>query len=173
MRAGCKSESGLTKADFNKTLLNRFTMKCGKINERGCIPWLGGRTRKGYGYLRYDGMLKTTAHRIAWVLKRSDIPSEILVLHKCDNPSCVNPDHLFLGSPQQNTDDMVSKNRHAWRKRMPWQKLGIEDGLKISELRNSGYSQQRVADSLGVSRALISLIESGKIKHSKQIFESI
>jgi len=168
LRTGCKSVVGLSRSQFNETLFRRFARKCGIPDENGCIPWLGTRTNKGYGLLQVSGRdsKKTVAHRISWVLSRGDLPPEVLVLHRCDNPSCVNVDHLFLGSPKQNTEDMISKGRHFWRDRLPWQKLDGIDGAKIRELRRSGFTQQKIADLLGVSRPLISMIESGKVKHS-------
>ena len=171
MRCGCKSDSGLSSTEFNGTLSKRFALKCGPMDSNGCIPWVSTKTSKGYGLLRVasTGSKKTGAHRIAWVLENGDLPPEVLVLHRCDNPSCVNPDHLFLGSPKENTEDMVKKNRHAWGKPLPWQKLNAEDGKKILELRLAGYMQQKVADLFGVSRPLISLIESGKVKHSASV----
>lgn len=171
MRTGCKSGAGLSRSEFNETLPQRFELKCGAADARGCIPWLGSRTQKGYGTLRTNAKgSKTCAHRIAWVLKRADLSAEILVLHRCDNPSCVNVDHLFLGSPQQNTDDMVSKGRHSWRLRTPWQKLDAADVKQARDLRRSGRTQQAVADLLGVSRSLISLIESGRVHNSMPAF---
>jgi DNA-binding XRE family transcriptional regulator len=168
MRVGCRSESGLSKAEFNHTLRRRFELKCGVSDARGCIPWLATKTSKGYGILQVAGAgsTKTVAHRIAWVLRHGDLAPEVLVLHRCDNPSCVNADHLFLGSAKHNTEDMVAKGRHSWRNGTPWQKLTAADGARIRELRNAGHTQQYVADLMGVSRPLISLIESGKVKHS-------
>jgi DNA-binding XRE family transcriptional regulator len=155
---------GLSKSDINETTKRRFELKCGKPNANGCIPWLAGKTHGGYGYLRTNGRgTTTTAHRIAWVLKRGDIPPEILVLHRCDNPSCVNVDHLFLGSEKQNTADMVSKRRHGWRNGTPWQKLYAGDWERIKELRHMRYTQREVAAYFGVSLSLISQMERGKL----------
>lgn len=167
--AGCLSVTGLSKADFNESVERRFASKCGAPDANGCIPWTASGTAKGYGVLRINGDkngLRSTAHRIAWVLKNGDIPAGVMVLHRCDNPSCVNADHLFLGSPQDNTADMVSRDRHAWRVRTPWQKLNATDGERIRDLRRAGCTQQEIADWLDVSRPLISMIESGKIRHS-------
>jgi hypothetical protein len=173
LRTGCKSGSGLSRSEFTETLLRRFEAKCGAADANGCIPWLGHCTRKGYGILRFNkDHHKTTAHRIAWVLKRGDLSPEILVLHRCDNPSCVNVEHLFIGSPQANTDDMVRKQRHSWRERTPWQKLKAADVERILDLRRIGHTQQQVADELKVSRPLISLIESGRIKHAARVMLS-
>jgi DNA-binding XRE family transcriptional regulator len=82
----------------------------------------------------------------------------------------VNVEHLFLGSPSDNTKDMMDKNRHGWREGTPWQKLNSVDGERISDLRLSGCTQQEAADWFGVSRPLISLIETGKISHSRHLF---
>lgn len=172
-RVGCISGSGLSTADFNETLSRRFASKCGVPDARGCIPWLGTRTDKGYGTLRINSKgPKSTAHRIAWALKNGDIPPELCVLHHCDNPSCVNADHLFLGSPLENSRDMVRKGRHVWRSMLPWQKLMSVDGERIKDLRAAGSTQQEIADWLGVSRPLISLIENGLIKHSQYAFSA-
>lgn len=159
---------GLSKSDFNSTLPLRFKRKCGKSIDNGCIPWNGYKTKTEYGIIRLSGggSKKTTAHRVAWVLINGDISPEILVLHKCDNPSCVNVDHLFIESAKDNTEDMVNKERHSWRYKLPWQKLDSSHKQLVSNLREQGLSQQSVADFLGVSRPLISLIENGKIKYS-------
>lgn len=169
MRFGCLSQFGLKKTEFNDTLLRRFKSKCGAATASGCIPWTGYKTTTGYGVLRVasKGSRKTTAHRIAWVIERGDLDPEMLVLHRCDNPSCVNVEHLFLGSPKENTDDMVSKRRHAWRDGQPWQKLTAQDAARIRDLRRSGLTQQKIADQFGVSRPLISLIEHGHIQYAQ------
>lgn len=160
--------AGLSGSEFNETLPIRFALKCGQPDANGCIPWLGWKMSTGYGRLQYSGApyKGTTAHRVAWVLKRGDIPPEISVLHKCDNPSCVNVDHLFLGTQLVNVADMVSKGRQAWRYRTPWQKLDANDGGRIRDLRQMGRTQQQIADWFGVSRPLISMILAGRIQHS-------
>lgn len=162
------NSAGLRRSDCSKTLQARFDAKCAKPNSNGCIEWLGTKTRGGYGLLRSGpaGSIRTTAHRFAWVLKRGDLSPEILVLHACDNPSCVNVDHLFLGKPVANTHDMIRKGRHGWRRGTPWQKLCEVDAERINDLRRSGHTQQTVADWFGVSRPLISLVESGKVNYA-------
>lgn len=78
-------------------------VKVGKKNE--CWPWLGGKTRGGYGDDRRKTLGVRRAHRAAWVAKYGYIP-ELQVLHKCDNRICCNPNHLYLGDHQDNMDDM-------------------------------------------------------------------
>ncbi len=170
LRTGCKSQSGLSRQAFNKSLYQRFALKCGHADASGCIPWLGRTTNKGYGVLRTAGgdSLRTTAHRFAWVIARGDLEPNQCVLHRCDNPACVNVEHLFVGSPKENTEDMVEKGRHSWRKALPWQKLAASDVHRISEMRSAGLTQQQVANSLGVSRPLISMIEHGRIRYALQ-----
>ena len=168
MRNGCESIDGLSRSEFNETLEARFRSKCGAPDSRGCIPWTAHKSKTGYGSLLLAsvGSKKTCAHRIAWVLAKGDLPPKVLVLHRCDNPSCVNVDHLFLGSQKANMEDMVSKQRHPWRAGITYRKLNATDGERIRDLRRAGCTQQEVADWLGVSRPLISLIESGKVQHS-------
>ncbi len=162
---------GLHLSDASASIRQRFEAKCGKPNNAGCIEWLGSKTRGGYGVLRLagKGSARTTAHRIAWVLKRGVIAPEILVLHKCDNPSCVNVDHLFLGTPENNTHDMMAKNRHGWRNGMPWQKLNATDAERMRDMRRAGHKQQQIADWMNVSRPLVSMVLAGKFKYSQSV----
>ena len=79
-----------------------------------CWLWTGSRNPKGYGHFGLGGQC-TQAHRAAWILTNGAIPDGLCVLHKCDNPPCVRPDHLFLGTNADNMADMVSKGRAAQR----------------------------------------------------------
>ena len=80
--------------------------------EQGCWVWRGRRTRFGYGQFEFRGRT-WVAHRLAWTLLRGTIPDGLCVCHICDNPPCVNPEHLFVTTYQGNSDDMVRKERQA------------------------------------------------------------
>ncbi len=75
-----------------------------------CVVWTAAKNKDGYGYLRVRTKI-WKAHRYAWVLVNGPIPPEVCVCHRCDNPSCVNVEHLFLGTHQENMQDMVEKGR--------------------------------------------------------------
>lgn len=95
------------------TWQERFNQYVSKTpDENGCILWLACKNSKGYGNFRFNGSMQLS-HRISWILNRGYIPSGMGVLHTCDNPPCVNPNHLYLGTTQDNTKDMVKRNRQS------------------------------------------------------------
>lgn len=79
----------------------------------GCFLWLGYANEKGYGFLNTSRLIgkPLLAHRAAWLVKHGEWPT-LCVLHKCDVPCCVNPDHLWLGTRKENNQDMTAKGRH-------------------------------------------------------------
>jgi hypothetical protein len=127
------------------------------VMDSGCWEWQAYVMRNGYGQVGYNKRVLYT-HRVAWELAFGD-PGEGYVLHRCDNRKCVNPEHLFLGTFQDNMDDMVSKGRHAHGKRNGHVKL-TEDQVK--EIRSSEETGRALAKRFGVSEATVSMAKHRK-----------
>lgn len=99
-----------------KPLEERFWTKVTKSED--CWEWVGYVDKQsGYGKIAMRPDPPTGAHRVSWLLHNGPIPEDMWVLHSCDNRKCVRPDHLFLGTPEDNAKDMVSKDRDK-----PWQR---------------------------------------------------
>ncbi len=81
-----------------------------KISQSGCWLWAMSKDKDGYGLSWLNGAFRR-AHRVSWQLNRGPIPTGLMVLHKCDIPSCVNPKHLFLGNQKENIADALRKKR--------------------------------------------------------------
>jgi hypothetical protein len=145
----------------HKPLSERFwdAVEVGPRND--CWEWRNYRNALGYGVIGVGGKPKL-AHRIAWELSNSKaVPNGALVCHKCDNPACCNPSHLWLGSNNENMQDMVSKGRSRSLRgaENPNSKLSANDVLSIrTRYTAGGISQQALADEYGVSQRAISLV---------------
>ena len=90
------------------SLAEKISTKAIQVGE--CLIWQGQKDKRGYGFLRLEGHLQR-AHRIAFELRHGPITAGMVILHTCDNPSCVNPDHLSMGTQLANVRDMLSKGR--------------------------------------------------------------
>lgn len=122
----------------------------------GCWTWQAGKDRQGYGI--FAGPNSARAHRASWELFRGPIPSGAIICHHCDNPGCVNPAHLFLGTPKQNTADMLRKGREAKGARHGLAKLTDQKVRDIRRLHGAGVSQYDLADLFRVSQPAIGAI---------------
>lgn len=88
-----------------------FWDKVKKYDSDKCWDWLGCKNKQGYGKIGIGPSECVNAHRVSWVIHNGQIPDDMFVCHKCDNPSCTNPEHLFLGTRQDNINDMMIKKR--------------------------------------------------------------
>lgn len=87
------------------------------VPESGCWLWMTAQTEKGYGKGRYPGYVTRRAHKLSWIAFRGEVPENLIVCHKCDTPSCINPNHLYLGTNAQNQADKRRKISEAYAKR--------------------------------------------------------
>lgn len=128
----------------------------------GCWEWAASKTKNGYGKMGRGGSMYS-AHRVSWELHNGPIQDGLCVLHRCDNRGCVNPDHLFLGTQQDNLRDMCRKGRNnsARGERSGSSKL-TEDGVReIRRLNKKGFGHAEVGRMFGVSATAISCINRG------------
>lgn len=144
---------------------DRFWSKVDKTKGEGsCWVWLASKDKDGYGWftIRSPGSDRKTfaAHRIAWVLTSGQIPEGLCVLHTCDNSSCVNPQHLFLGTHFENHRDKVRKSRQARGKIHGRTKLTEDDVRSIRRLKSVGWLPHELGEAYGVSEAAVRLIVS-------------
>jgi len=103
---------------MKKSVKDRFLDKISIEPNSGCWLWTAGADEHGYGQMNADAEgFPRAAHRIAWILFRGPIPDGICVCHQHDDPWCVNPDHLFLGTQKDNMDDKMRKGRHSNQKK--------------------------------------------------------
>jgi hypothetical protein len=139
---------------MHKSIEERFWAKV--IKTESCWLWQGGKNRGSYGHFNITrGTSKyVLAHRYSYELHYEPIPTGMWVCHHCDNPSCVNPAHLFLGTPRDNSQDSIQKHRG---KRGP-RKLSEEQVLWARAMFSSGWRIAKIAKSLRVSWANIYLI---------------
>lgn len=128
-----------------------------KVLPDGCHEWTGYKDKDGYGTLRVNGK-DYKAHRYACIQKYGEIPSGQLICHRCDNPSCCNPEHMFLGTIQDNNSDRDKKGRQAKGAKNGSAKLTEHNVRQIRRLSAEGYSQTRLAEIFGVKQTTISVI---------------
>jgi hypothetical protein len=151
-----------TISDFPQHTIDRFWELVAIAGPDDCWPWLGGWDRKDSKYGRfYYGNFHIRAHRLAYILTYGYIPEGTEICHKCDNPPCCNPAHLFAGTHQQNMSDMVAKGRLVGLKgeRSNSVKLTAQQVLEIRSMYETGkYSHLGLAHTFGVSEAAVQFI---------------
>lgn len=132
----------------------------------GCWGWIGARDRDGYGLLSHAGRF-LRAHRVSLALAGQSIPAGAIVMHHCDNPSCVRPDHLSVGTNRDNVGAAVSHNRNCFGERSCKAKLTDAQVREIRRRRAEGC--RRLAQAFGVSESTTSRILN--FKKWKQLHE--
>lgn len=137
-------------------------------DDKGCWIWKGAQAGGGYGTFFFEGK-QVPAHRRSWEIQNGPVPKGLWVLHKCDVRACVNPDHLFLGTRQDNMDDMKAKGRQSRKPSRGRQILFEEDIIKIRHLYSRGMLQREIGNLFGVGQAQISKILLHKTESSQNV----
>lgn len=142
-------------------MIERFMEKV-LIPDKGCWRWNASKNKEGYGLFRYGTKIQL-AHRISYEIFAKKPPKGKLVCHYCDNTSCVNPKHLFLGTNQSNTDDKVQKKRHTFGSKFPHSKITEIQAQQIrSEYFVKNKTTREIAAKYGIVHSGVSNIISYK-----------
>lgn len=142
-----------------RNLRDRFNEKI-RITP-GCWLWLGARNNKGYGQVTGRRGRNVLAHRASYELHFGHIPDGHMVLHRCDNPACVNPDHLFTGTAKDNTQDMMQKGRQKVPQGAANHRAKLTEE-QVQAIRQETGSIRSIARKYGVTHGAITPILSGK-----------
>ena len=139
------------------TTIERLLSKIDRSS--GCWNWTAGKDSDGYGQMRVGGR-KRLCHRLSYEEHRGVIPAGQCVLHRCDNPACINPEHLFLGTQPQNIADMIAKgrDRKACLKGEAHSQAKLTEADVIEIRAAQGLSQTRLGAIYGVSPSQIGQI---------------
>lgn len=134
-----------------------------RFEESGCWVWTAGRNTDGYGVTSINGVTKTVHRVILWLLSDMDLTSDMHVLHKCDNPPCWNPDHLFLGTNTENIQDAARKGRLQPRQgsKSPKAKINEEIAYAIKLRLRQGENQSFIARDMGIGPKIVNYIAGG------------
>lgn len=150
---------------FDDTILARFWSKVDIQGPNDCWNWTGCKAR-GYGQFRLNGSARK-AHRVAWQIANGYLAPEMVVCHHCDNPSCVNPAHLFVGTHADNVADKMTKGRYqhgvSLGENHGLHVLSENDVLEIRRMyRNGGYTYSDLGQRFHVSRMQIGRVVNGQ-----------
>lgn len=140
----------------------RFWDKVAVGRPEECWPWKAAFLRSGYGRFVLTVGATVRAHRFAWELTNGPIPDGLVVMHACDNPPCVNPGHLRIGTQADNMGDRAQKGR-APRGERHWRaSLTVESVEKILSMLSDGAMGRDVASAFGISQSTVSQIRHGQ-----------
>jgi hypothetical protein len=142
---------------------SRFAAKFQPVAYDRCWKWGASKRRDGYGQFLLAGIM-IGAHRAAWIYAHGEIPCGLHVLHRCDNRSCVNPTHLFLGTHADNMRDMCKKGRHRALRGERQRSAVLTEGAvrNIRVAMASGASQRSIARFLRLNSTTVNAIARGR-----------
>ncbi len=130
----------------------------------GCWLWIGGVAGQGYGHTSINGK-DNLAHRVSYEAYNGPIPEGMFVCHKCDTPACINPDHLFLGTPKDNLQDASKKGMMMHGEKHIRAKISEQQAIEIFHDKRA---QRVIGNSYGITQPTVRAIKTGKTwKHLK------
>lgn len=144
---------------YTQEFIRRFWSKVDKRGDDECWPWMASVAGKGYGQIKIPGTRRNTySHRMAYELTHGPLPAGQFACHRCDNPCCCNPSHLFAGTAKANQSDMAKKKRSTWGSRNSQSKLTSNDVDFIFKAYSLGVSQEKIASIIGCTQMHVSRI---------------
>ena len=145
------------KNNYTKSTIIRFWLNIRKTDN--CWEWKLGKDKDGYGIIAINGKKTVRIHRLSYEINIGEIPEKMCVLHRCDNPSCANPNHLFLGKAKENAIDMVAKGRSLVGEKNHKSKLKNGDIFQIREMYDKkNISETELAKMFNVTQGMIGFI---------------
>ena len=138
---------------MTKKIVKRFLTKFKKT--KNCWIWEGTMISNGYGHFCVYHEHPVLAHRYSWTLFNGKIPKNKYVLHKCNNPKCVNPSHLYIGTQKDNIRDVINNGKFIYGSKHPISKLTEIDIPKIIEFSSQGISQRKIASMFKINQTTI------------------
>ena len=138
------------------------------IDDKGCWLYQGylkqNTSGLKYGWVSFRNK-SMNAHRASWIIHYGEIPKDLFVCHKCDVPNCINPEHLFLGTAKDNTQDMIKKGRKAplinkGGETNPYSKLTVDQVIEIKQMLSQKITQTKIAELFKVHKATINAIKT-------------
>jgi hypothetical protein len=168
IRSGMSKSCGCLKAEKNSLSMKAMRLRqSGSLHDRffsrfvvlanGCWQWRSHTDKDGYGILPGDKK-NVRAHRLSYEIHIEKISDGMIVCHKCDNPGCVNPEHLFIGTKKDNAQDALQKGRAYVGEKNGRSKLTEQN---VKEILSSKLNSEQLAQKLGVSRATINSVKRG------------
>jgi len=161
------SAGPMTRRPIGLTWAEAFELVPKIVTASGCSEWQGHKSQYGYGIIQSKVYGSTGAHRVAYAIAHGPIPHDVHVCHRCDNPPCVNPDHLFLGRDKENVADMIQKLRHSYGEDSYHHRLTETEAIEILQrYAAGGIGRPQLGREYGVSASCIQgLTERRTWKH--------
>jgi len=145
------------------TIESRFWNNVPMREEGKCWNWHGAKLKDGYGQIKIAGS-PVQAHRLSWSMINGEIPEGMVIRHTCDNPSCVNPAHLLIGTHKDNIADKYARGRNPSQVGSDnnCSKLTESDVASIKDRLSIGERQRDIAEAFGITQSQVSNIATGK-----------